>query len=299
METSSPKVCFLLVDDVNDNEPVFKPYASSISRQRRQFTWNIGQLSKPQMPTKGLMDREKTGTAAILIKVQDVEDQPPEFVMVTPVTRVSEDAPVGSSVLQDRGVNNKIAYSITSGAQDVFGIDQYSGVISTLKTLDRESPATNNGAYIVQITAREESQILFSNPTVQTEITIIVTDVNDETPTFRSARYVGEINENAQGNTPVTFIGTAIPQGNNGTFRMYIEGDGGIFDVTPHKGINEASFLIRVKDSAKLDYEQTKGKCAENAATGTTVGLGRGYRSRFYVYMDPKEFGILHWGQFS
>lgn len=124
---------------------------------------------------------------------------------------------------------------------------------------------------------------------MQTEITIIVTDVNDETPTFRSARYVGEINENAQGNTPVTFIGTAIPQvfdydqvnrirydcvtqipardykyshvqGNNGTFRMYIEGDGGIFDVTPHKGINEASFLIRVKDSAKLDYEQTKGK---------------------------------------
>lgn len=43
-------------------------------------------------------------------------------------------------------------------------------------------------------------------------MTIIVTDVNDETPTFRSARYVGEINENAQSNTPVTFIGTAVPQ---------------------------------------------------------------------------------------
>ena len=100
--------------------------------------------------------QRKTGTAAILVKVEDVEDQPPEFVVVTPVTRVSEDAPVGSSVLQvravdgDRGINNNIIYSL-SGGQDVFGIDPSTGVVSTRKTLDRESSATNNGAYIVKI----------------------------------------------------------------------------------------------------------------------------------------------------
>lgn len=55
----------------------------------------------------------------------------------------------------DRGINNKIVYSITSGAQNVFGIDANLGVISTLKTLDRESPATNNGAYIIQITVSD------------------------------------------------------------------------------------------------------------------------------------------------
>jgi cadherin 23 len=48
--------------------------------------------------------RVNTGTAAILVKVQDVEDQPPEFVVASPVTRISEDAPVGTSVLQ--GNNN-------------------------------------------------------------------------------------------------------------------------------------------------------------------------------------------------
>lgn len=31
-----------------------------------------------------------------------MEDQPPEFVVVSPVTRVSEDAPVGTSVLQGK-----------------------------------------------------------------------------------------------------------------------------------------------------------------------------------------------------
>lgn len=46
--------------------------------------------------------RINTGTAAILVKVQDVEDQPPEFVVASPVTRISEDAPVGTSVLQGK-----------------------------------------------------------------------------------------------------------------------------------------------------------------------------------------------------
>jgi hypothetical protein len=46
--------------------------------------------------------QRNTGTAAILVKVQDVEDQPPEFVAVSSVTRVSEDVPVGTSVLQGK-----------------------------------------------------------------------------------------------------------------------------------------------------------------------------------------------------
>lgn len=44
--------------------------------------------------------RVNTGTAALLIKVQDVEDQPPEFVRVQPVARVPEGTPVGTPILQ-------------------------------------------------------------------------------------------------------------------------------------------------------------------------------------------------------
>lgn len=47
-----------------------------------------------------------------------------------------------------------------------------------------------------------------------------------------------------------------IFQGKNGTFELYIVGDNGIFDVTPFKGINEASFLIRVNNPLYLDYEK-------------------------------------------
>lgn len=44
--------------------------------------------------------RVNTATAPLLINVQDVEDRPPEFIRVTPVARVAEDAKIGTSVLQ-------------------------------------------------------------------------------------------------------------------------------------------------------------------------------------------------------
>ncbi|XP_046672662.1 cadherin-23 isoform X2 [Homalodisca vitripennis] len=311
----------LLVEDVNDNEPIFKPYQSSLvvledsgpgilttveatdsdEGPYGQVVYSLQELDgetdlfsvstingKGVIRLVGRLDYEKkflyqlrvlatdrsnnerinTATAAILVKVQDVEDQPPEFVVVSPVTRVSEDAPVGTSVLQvravdgDRGVNNRILYSVTKGGEGVFDIDAHSGFLYTTTKLDRESTTNSNGAYIIEIMAQEESRAVYPAPSVRTEVTIILMDVNDETPTFRSKMYACEVNENAPANTPLTFLGHVVPQvydfdqGNNGTFDMLIEDDEGIFEVTPRQGINEASFLIRVKDSSRIDFEK-------------------------------------------
>ncbi|KAI5639888.1 cadherin domain-containing protein [Phthorimaea operculella] len=310
----------LLVEDVNDNEPIFKPYPSAITVKENanpgilatveatdldegaygQVLYHLQELdgdvdnfaiqtvngkgvirltNKLDYERKSLYQlrvlavdranqgRVNTGTAAILVKVQDVEDQPPEFVVVSPVTRISEDAPVGTSVLQvraidgDRGINNRISYSIISGGEEHFDIDSSSGIVYTVNQLDREDPNNSNGAYILEILATEESRAVSPMPSATTEVTIIVTDVNDEIPRFRSERYIGEVLENAQQNTPITFLQDAIPevfdydQGKNGTFELYLVGDNGVFDVTPFKGINEASFLIRVNDPSFLDYE--------------------------------------------
>lgn len=92
----------------------------------------------------------------------------------------------------------------------------------------------------------------------------MVTDVNDEIPKFRSNKYDCEIAENAPINTPLTFLGNAIPEvfdydlGVNGTFQLTLIGANDMFEVTPPKVINEASFLLRVKNSSLLDYEQIK-----------------------------------------
>lgn len=255
----------LLVEDVNDSEPVFLSYPSAIevpensqpgillsveATDRDEGTYgqvvyyleeidgdnDVFSISTTQgkgiIRLKKALDYERkslhqlkvlaidranqgrinTGTAAIVVKVKDLEDNGPEFVSQSPVTRISESIPKGSIVTSvraidgDRGINNKIKYSIVRGGNNMFKIDEETGEITTLKSLDREdSRNLINGAYILEIMAVERSKIKPS-PSVKTEITIILTDENDSTPTFKSKRYECEIPENAQQNTPVNFL---------------------------------------------------------------------------------------------
>lgn len=60
----------------------------------------------------------------------------------------------------DRGINNPIQYTILSGGNDLFAINEKTGVVYTRKTLDREdSRNQENGAYILQIQATEISKL--------------------------------------------------------------------------------------------------------------------------------------------
>ncbi|KAK5649206.1 hypothetical protein RI129_000235 [Pyrocoelia pectoralis] len=316
----------LLVEDVNDNVPIFKPYPSTINLREDaepdiiatlqatdadegaygQVVYHLQGLEGGQslfsvstvsgnavLRLIGNLDYEKqtlhqlkilaidrakqgrvnTGTAALVVKVQDVEDQPPEFVRVQSVARVTEDAPIGTSVSQvkavdgDRGINNPITYSLTSNdisstLADLFAVEEHSGVIFTKSKLDREALTSNSGAYILQIMAIERGSQLVPPPSAVTEVTVMITDVNDEKPQFRNFHYECEVSENVPNNTPLSFLPDFIPEvydfdlGNNGTFTLNIEGANDIFDVAPRKIINEATFSIRVKNSSSLDFEQ-------------------------------------------
>lgn len=111
----------------------------------------------------------------------------------------------------DKGINNKVTYSITEGPRYLFDIDATSGLVFTRAQLDREAEENSDGTFILEITVKEVSRI-DPPPSVSTEVTVILTDVNDETPTFRSTVYRAEINENAPQNTPVNFVGDAVPE---------------------------------------------------------------------------------------
>lgn len=313
----------LIVDDVNDNVPIFKPFQSALevpensppgivttveatdrdSGAYGQVLYYLQELEGDNdvftittTQGKGVirlteqLDYEKkslyqlrvlavdrsnqgpvnTGTAALLVRVKDVEDQPPEFVVATPVQRVSEGMPKNTKILTvkaidgDRGINNKIKYSIIRGGDGLFTIDENTGSIYNTRELDREDPRNNlNGAFILEIMATERSK-LNPPPSVRTEVTIILNDVNDETPTFRDDHYNCEIHENAQENTPLTFIGDThntvfdLDQGNNGTFELFLDPPNDVFEISPKRAINEANFLIRVRNPKMLDYEKIK-----------------------------------------
>ncbi|XP_013115891.2 cadherin-23 [Stomoxys calcitrans] len=316
----------LLVEDINDNAPIFLPYQSAIEIPENsepsvitaleavdadegaygQVVYYLQELEgdndvfsitthqgKGILSLRGQLDYEtkalyqlrvlavdranqgpvNTGTAAILIKVKDIEDQPPEFVKVQPVARIPEDAAVGTRVMRvlcvdgDRGINNPIAYELESN--ELFAIERNTGWIYTIRELDREDPSNQvNGAYILKVTAKEISKTSPITPLaaqVKTEVTIIVSDVNDEIPTFGEDIYRCEVNENAQANTPLNFIDGDVRHfvydhdvGNNGTFRLFLDPTNDLFEIVPDIAVNEASFMIRVKNPISLDYEQMK-----------------------------------------
>lgn len=252
-----------------------------------------------------------TGTAAILVKVIDVSDQPPEFVQVQAIARIPENTEVGTRVLQvraidgDRGINNPIEYEMDPN--ELFDIERQTGVVYTTQQLDREDTSQQvNGAYILRITATEVPQVcivggdletyrsrdIFVIPKlfnyfaeyvlkicllqlklstseelmqVRTEVTVIVTDINDEIPTFRQSIYRCEINENSQSNTPLSFIDDDVQNfvedhdvGNNGTFRLFLDPQNDLFEIVPAVAVNEANFMVRVKNAKSIDYEEIK-----------------------------------------
>lgn len=315
----------LLVEDVNDSEPVFSSFPSAIEVPENgqpgvlltveatdrdegtygQVVYYLEELDgdneafsistnqgKGTIRLRQSLDYERkslyqlkvlaidranqgrinTGTAALVVKVKDLEDQGPEFVSQSPVTRISESIPKGSHVTSvraidgDRGVNNKIKYSIVKGSNNMFKIDEDSGEITTLKSLDREdSRNLINGAYILEILAVERNSKVKPAPAVKTEITIILTDENDSTPSFKSNRYECEIAENAQQNTPVNFLQIDPKNevfdydlGNNGTFELYLDPPNDIFEISPRRSLNEATFIVRVRNPKILDYEKIK-----------------------------------------
>ena len=78
-------------------------------------------------------------------------------------------------------------------------------------------------------------------------------------PRFRSSAYVAEISENAQKNTPVTWLGgDTVAEvfdhdlGSNGTFTLFLEGDKNMFEVRVVR--NLAPIPARHQGDSKLGH---------------------------------------------
>ena len=74
-----------------------------------------------------------TATAAILVRVEDVADQPPVFVSVPGVTRIAEDAPRFTQV--GRRTRERRPYSYHPFAVNHFHVSQGSKSISHIFSL--------------------------------------------------------------------------------------------------------------------------------------------------------------------
>uniref|UniRef100_A0A8C3CEA3 Protocadherin related 15 n=1 Tax=Cairina moschata TaxID=8855 RepID=A0A8C3CEA3_CAIMO len=114
---------------------------------------------------------------------------------------VSESAPKGTvvAVVMAAALNQTIIYSIVSGnEEDVFAINNRTGVISVKKSLDYESVKS----YELRVQA-DSLQVVRSNLRVPSKsntarVFIEVKDENDHAPVFTKKMYIGGVSEDAK-----------------------------------------------------------------------------------------------------
>ncbi|XP_028283599.1 desmocollin 2-like protein [Parambassis ranga] len=203
----------------------------------------------------------------ITIDVDDENDNAPQFkdMLQFSVPEQSIRAVVGQVNATDRDQNGtlhvKIRYTLLSGL-DLFAINPSTGVITTTtNTLDRETK--DKHLVIVEIRDRDGAETGLATTGTAT---IMLTDINDNPPTFRETSYSVSVKENESEklilripvddkdliNTPNWISKFVITKGNeNGNFRI---------DTDPKT--NEGLLYV----TKPLDYEQSQNVKLEISA---------------------------------
>uniref|UniRef100_A0A8C5X715 Cadherin domain-containing protein n=1 Tax=Malurus cyaneus samueli TaxID=2593467 RepID=A0A8C5X715_9PASS len=153
--------------------------------------------------------------------------------------RVPEDVPVGSILVTvtamdaDEGLNGHVKYSLKKAdmALDIFHLDSENGAITLLRSLDFEE----GNSYALEVQAHDGGGLFDT-----TEVTISVTDVNDNVPDILVRSAISEISENAPSGTVIALLHV----------RCSLDGD------IPFRLQSSHGSYYRVVTARELDREQ-------------------------------------------
>ncbi|XP_066526353.1 cadherin EGF LAG seven-pass G-type receptor 2 [Hoplias malabaricus] len=175
---------------------------------------------------------QKSDTTYLEILVNDVNDNSPRFLRDRYLGSVMEDVPVYTSVVQvsatdrDSGLNSRVVYTFQGGddGDGDFIIESTSGIVRTLRRLDRE----NTPLYNLQAFAVDKGI-----PALRTSIDIQVTilDVNDNPPVFEKDEFDIYVEENSPIGLVVAHISATDPDEGSNAQIMYQIVEGNIPEV--------------------------------------------------------------------
>ncbi|CAG0913258.1 unnamed protein product [Notodromas monacha] len=198
-----------------------------------------------------------TGTGTVRIIVTDINDHGPVFDTIRYVARVAENAPIATSVVSirakdaDDGLNGRVVYSLLEN-EGKFGIDEITGIVVTTAELDREE----RDEYALVVAASDSA--LSDSRTSYANLTVVVTDVNDNAPKFLSDVAVARVPDPLEQGTFV--FGCEVVDadaGENGTMFYYLDGpDADLFTVNEDTGIvTAARKLTSLQNGKKFSFD--------------------------------------------
>ncbi|KAL1509863.1 hypothetical protein ABEB36_004537 [Hypothenemus hampei] len=191
-------------------------------------------------------DPPRSANMTLMINVLDENDNSPVFDPKQYSATVAENASIGAMVLQvsatdiDDGLNGRVRYSISRGDENRdFSITEDTGVVRVAKNLNFE----RKSKYVLTVRAEDCAGDVYEGivRSDTAEITIMVSDINDNPPTFLDSPYLAYVMENVippNGGYVITVqaYDADTPPFNNLVRYFIKEGDTDIFRINASTG---------------------------------------------------------------
>uniref|UniRef100_A0A8C5TI69 FAT atypical cadherin 4 n=1 Tax=Malurus cyaneus samueli TaxID=2593467 RepID=A0A8C5TI69_9PASS len=204
----------------------------------------------------------RSSTMSVVIHVRDFNDNPPHFPPGDIFKSIVENVPVGSSVISvtaqdpDADINGQLTYAIIQQMPrgNHFRIDEVRGTIFTNAEIDREFA----NLFELTVKATDQAVPVESRRFALKNVTILVTDQNDNVPVF--------VSQNALAADPSVVIGSilttiiaASPRGSEAQVEYYIvsvrcddRSLGRLFTIGRHTGVIQTAAILDREQGARL-----------------------------------------------
>ncbi|KAL1117783.1 hypothetical protein AAG570_004098 [Ranatra chinensis] len=212
----------------------------------------------------------------VVIVVTDVQDTPPMWDHIEPVTKLRSNLTQGDFIVRvtardgDKGSPRKVKYALVSEGNPFtvfFSIDQDTGDIRLDRPLKELASISRSHQPILVTVVAEEVALGKGEPPAQsstTTVAFLLGELGNTPPYFESPNYVARIEENGLQGTPLVFGDPYVTEvrddnmGKQGIFSLELENNNGTFEISPSVSERQAQFIIRVRDNTLLDYEINK-----------------------------------------
>ncbi|ELU08218.1 hypothetical protein CAPTEDRAFT_222745 [Capitella teleta] len=173
----------------------------------------------------------------VFVSILDANDNAPVCEQASYQKIISEDVDTGSFLLRvsasdadEKGTrNSRIKFLLDGNHGNVFHMNERTGIISIKNSLDRETAPD----YTLTVTAVDGGGLF-----CQSEVYIVVTDVNDNAPVFTQTEYTVGISEHAQKNTLLMRVSASdLDLGLYRKVNYALEDNGGLFKMDQESGI--------------------------------------------------------------
>lgn len=216
-----------------------------------------------------------TSTAQVSVILLDVNDCPPAFTSQK-MTYIQENTPVDTVVFavhasdSDSGPNSYVEYSLRGPFSNKFSVGTIDGDVRLVGELDREELSN----YTLTVVATDKGEPPLSSTM---DVTIVVLDVNDNTPSFSQNIYDIEIEENILTGTDIVQVfATDADEGTNGQIRFSISGGNANTDFRIDSVTGAISVARQLDREARSSYSllvQATDRGSSPRTDQTTVNI--------------------------